>query len=157
MHAPDRKELLELEQGARRHGSGITTTELVGCWQLQTVWPRTTGEANGMSGWLLRQLQARLEIAIETDGQLSLSNAVNLGALELRFRGPGQLKGARPLLRFHFTTLCLSLGKQVLIERHLPAPTAQKEPFFALIHRDRNGSLTARGRGGGLALWTLRD
>jgi hypothetical protein len=157
MHPPDRRQLLELEQGARRHGSGITAAELLGCWQLQAVWPRTTGEANGLSGWLLRQLQARLEIAVDADGLLGLSNAVNLGALELRFRGPGQLIGARPLLRFHFTNLCLSLGQQVLIERHLPTPTAQKEPFFALIHRDRNGWLMARGRGGGLALWTLRD
>jgi hypothetical protein len=127
------------------------------CWEIQSVRPRSTGAANGLSGWLFRQIQARLEIAVDADGQLGLSNAVNLGALELRFRGPGQLIGARPLLGFQFTTLCLSVGQQVLIERHLAAPTAQKEPFFALIHGDRNGWLTARGRGGGLALWTLRD
>jgi hypothetical protein len=29
-------------------------------------------------------------------------------------------------------------------------------PFFALIARNSNGWLAARGRGGGLALWILK-
>jgi hypothetical protein len=80
---------------------------------------------------------------------------VNLGPLELRFRGTGRLVGRRPLLQFSFQELQLSLGGLVLLRRTLPELPPQRLPFFALIARDPSGWLAARGRGGGLALWRL--
>jgi hypothetical protein len=149
-------ELLQLEQQARRSGSGVEADALQGCWQLQLVWPKGQQRASAFSGWLLRGLSARLEIGTDPEGLL-LSNAVNLGAVELRFRGRGRLEGKRPLLLFSFEQLQLSLGGWRLVERTLPAPAPQRMPFFALIHRDPSGWLAARGRGGGLALWRLAD
>jgi hypothetical protein len=84
-----------------------------------------------------------------------LCNAVNLGALELRFEGPGRLQGSRPLLLFSFERVELRLGDRLLLQRPLPVPAPRRMPFFALIHRDPAGWLAARGRGGGLALWRL--
>jgi hypothetical protein len=150
------RELLQLEQQARRSGSGVQPDALQGCWQLQLVWPKGQQRASAFSGWLLRGLSARLEIGVDPEGLL-LSNAVNLGAVELRFRGRGRLEGKRPLLLFSFEQLQLSLGGWRLVERTLPAPAPQRMPFFALIHRDPSGWLAARGRGGGLALWRLAD
>jgi hypothetical protein len=149
-------QLLQLEQQARRSGSGVKCEALQGCWQLQRVWSKGQQRAAGFSGWLLRGLAARLEIGADQEGLL-LSNAVNLGVLELRFRGRGRLQGKRPLLLFSFDHLQLSLGGWRLVERRLPAPAAQRMPFFALIHRDASGWLAARGRGGGLALWSRAD
>jgi hypothetical protein len=145
-------QLLQLEQQARRSGSGVETQALQGCWQLELVWPKGQQRAAVFSGWLLRGLAARLEFDADQEG-LRLSNAVNLGPLELRFRGRGRLQGKRPLLVFSFDHLQLSLGGWRLVERSLPAPVPQRMPFFALIHRDASGWLAARGRGGGLALW----
>jgi hypothetical protein len=150
------RELLQLEQQARRSGSGVEADALQGCWQLQLVWPKGQQRASAFSGWLLRGLSARLEIGLDPEGLL-LSNAVNLGAVELRFRGRGRLEGKRPLLLFSFEQLQLSLGGWRIVERTLPAPAPQRMPFFALIHRDPSGWLAARGRGGGLALWRLAD
>ena len=150
------RELLQLEQQARRSGSGVEADALQGCWQLQLVWPKGQQRASAFSGWLLRGLSARLEIGTDPEGLL-LSNAVNLGAVELRFRGRGRLEGKRPLLLFSFEQLQLSLGGWRIVERTLPAPAPQRMPFFALIHRDPSGWLAARGRGGGLALWRLAD
>ncbi len=150
------RELLQLEQQARRSGSGVEADALQGCWQLQLVWPKGQQRASAFSGWLLRGLSARLEIGLDPEGLL-LSNAVNLGAVELRFRGRGRLEGKRPLLLFSFEQLQLSLGGWRIVERTLPAPAPQRMPFFALIHRDPSGWLAARGRGGGLALWQLAD
>lgn len=150
------RELLQLEQQARRSGSGVEADALQGCWQLELVWPKGQQRASAFSGWLLRGLSARLEIGTDPEGLL-LSNAVNLGAVELRFRGRGRLEGKRPLLLFSFEQLQLSLGGWRLVERSLPAPAPQRMPFFALIHRDPSGWLAARGRGGGLALWQLMD
>jgi hypothetical protein len=150
------RELLQLEQQARRSGSGVEADALQGCWQLELVWPKGQQRASAFSGWLLRGLSARLEIGTDPE-DLLLSNAVNLGAVELRFRGRGRLEGKRPLLLFSFEQLQLSLGGWRLVERTLPAPAPQRMPFFALIHRDPSGWLAARGRGGGLALWRLAD
>ena len=150
------RELLQLEQQARRSGSGVEADALQGCWQLELVWPKGQQRASAFSGWLLRGLSARLEIGTDPEGLL-LSNAVNLGAVELRFRGRGRLEGKRPLLLFSFEQLQLSLGGWRLVERTLPAPAPQRMPFFALIHRDPSGWLAAGGRGGGLALWRLAD
>ncbi len=150
------RELLQQEQQARRSGSGVEADALQGCWQLQLVWPKGQQRASAFSGWLLRGLSARLEIGTDPEGLL-LSNAVNLGAVELRFRGRGRLEGKRPLLLFSFEQLQLSLGGWRIVERTLPAPAPQRMPFFALIHRDPSGWLAARGRGGGLALWRLAD
>ena len=152
--APAADQLLRQEQQVRRQGTGLSAADLQGCWQLQQVWPKGSGRSAVFSGWLLRGLSARLEISA-SGGQLQLSNAVNLGPIELRFRGPGQLVGRRPLLQFSFEQLQLSLAGRPLIQRSLPAPAPQRLPFFALIARDPSGWLAARGRGGGLAYWTL--
>lgn len=148
--------LLQLEAAARRMGTGLDAAALQGCWQLELVWPKGSRHASAFSGWLLRGLAARLEIGTSADGLL-LSNAVNLGALELRFRGRGWLQGRRPLLLFGFDQLELRLAGRLLLQRELPAPPARRQPFFALIHRDPSGWLAARGRGGGLAFWRLAD
>jgi hypothetical protein len=148
--------LLQLEAAARRAGTGLDAAALQGCWRLELVWPKGSRHASAFSGWLLRGLAARLEIAASADGLL-LSNAVNLGTLELRFRGRGLLQGRRPLLMFSFDRLELRLAGRLLLQRELPAPPERRQPFFALIHRDPSGWLAARGRGGGLALWRLAD
>jgi len=150
-------DLLSREQQARRQGSAISATDLIGCWQLQTLWPKGQRNADALSGWLLRCLGACLEISLDDDKRLRLRNAVNLGTLALQFSGPGDLQGRRPLLNFHFDQIRLTLGTITLLQRPLPAPAANRQPFFALIHRNPSGWLAARGRGGGLALWTLRD
>lgn len=151
---PDAKRLLALEQQVRSTGTGLVPADLLGSWQLEQVWPKGSQRVSALSGWLLRGLSARLEIQEGSDGLL-LSNAVNLGALELRFRGPGCLQGKRPLLQFSFDQLQFNVGGRCLLQRALPTPPAARMPFFALIHRDSAGWLAARGRGGGLALWRL--
>lgn len=153
--SPGGAELLELERQVRRSGSGLTAAELQGCWQLEQVWPKGSRRPASFSSQLLRGLGARLEI-IAAGEALTLTNAVTLGPLILRFRGPGTLKGRRPLLEFHFHTLELCLGPRLLLQRSLPEPAARRRPFFALIGRHAAGWLAARGRGGGLALWRLR-
>ena len=150
-------DLLTRERQVRQGGSGINADDVIGCWQLQTLWPKGRSEANAFNGWLLRSLGACLDISLEADRGLRLRNAVSLGPVALQFSGPGTLQGRRPLLSFHFEQVRLTLGAITLLQRSLPTPAANRQPFFALIHRDASGWLAARGRGGGLALWTLRD
>ncbi|QNI59121.1 putative conserved membrane protein [Synechococcus sp. BIOS-U3-1] len=149
--------LLDLEKQARRTGSGLTASDLLGCWQLNTIWPKGQTEASVLNGWLLRSIGACLEIRGNSDDGLQLRNAVNLSGLTLQFTGPGELNGRQPLLKFRFEQVELLLGRFTLLKRELPSPQEGREPFFALIKRSPEGWMAARGRGGGLAFWTLRD
>lgn len=157
MHPPSGSELLKLEHQVRRQGTGLTATDLQGSWHLQHVWSRSGSQANAFNSWILRRINARLELTETRDGSLSISNLVSLGSLELRFGGAALLHGQRPLLCFQFDNLSLSIGNLTLLRRPLPPTTEpRRQPFFALIGRDPSGWLAARGRGGGLALWTLK-
>ena len=148
------------EKAVRLTGTCLKSSDLLGCWLLQTVWSKGDKKANPFSSWMLRSLDARLEIKADLEdncSDLRLSNAVNLGPVELKFQGPGLLKGKRPLLTFHFDSLSLRIGGIVLLKKALPTPDQKRTPFFALIERNPDGWMAARGRGGGLALWRLKD
>ena len=148
------------EKAVRLTGTGLKSSDLLGCWLLQTVWSKGDKKANPFSSWMLRSLDARLEIKADLEdncSDLRLSNAVNLGPVELKFQGPGLSKGKRPLLTFHFDSLTLRIGGIVLLKKALPTPDQKRTPFFALIERNPDGWMAARGRGGGLALWRLKD
>ena len=148
------------EKAVRLTGTGLKSIDLLGCWHLQTIWSKADPKANPFSSWMLRSLNARLEIKAGLGinrKDLRLTNAVNLGPVELKFQGPGWLKGKRPLLMFHFDSLTLRIGGLVLLKKALPAPDQKRTPFFALIERNPDGWMAARGRGGGLALWMLKD
>jgi hypothetical protein len=49
------------------------------------------------------------------------------------------------------------MGGIALLNKALPTPNQKRTPFFALIERNPDGWMAARGRGGGLALWRLKD
>ena len=64
------------------------------------------------------------------------------------------MKGKQPLLAFYFNCIEFKAASNVLFSRSLEIPDENDRPFFALISMEENGYwLSARGRGGGLALW----
>jgi len=177
---PSGDELEALEQVARRKGSGLESEELTGLWRLERVWSRGQRQPSPLAGVALRALGASLRIEAEPNTEpnsqpdagpdkgpnsgpdtglrphpgLKLTNAVQLGPLELRFQGPGWLEGRRPLLRFQFDRLEIRAGQRLLLQRSLPAPDPRRGAFFALIASGAEGRwLAARGRSGGLAVW----
>jgi hypothetical protein len=161
---PSGDELQALEQVARRQGSGLESEDLTGLWRLERVWSRGQRQPSPLAGVALRALGASLRIEAERNSGpdtapkphpgLKLTNAVQLGPLELRFQGPGWLEGRRPLLRFQFDQLEIRAGQRLLLQRSLPAPDPRRGAFFALIASGAEGRwLAARGRSGGLAVW----
>jgi len=181
---PSGDELQALEQVARRKGSGLESGHLTGLWRLERVWSRGQRQPSPLAGVALRALGASLRIEVEPNTKpntetntqpdagadngpntgpdsglrphpgLKLTNAVQLGPLELRFQGPGWLEGRRPLLRFQFDQLEIRAGQRLLLQRSLAAPDPRRGAFFALIASGAEGRwLAARGRSGGLAVW----
>ena len=146
--------LLARERQIRHGGSGIQIEALTGCWMLQQTWSRRGDAPAPGTATLLRWLKASL-ILKRCDQDLTIINQVCLAGFKLQFSGSANLKGSRPLLVFSFASLELSWCGQVMHRRSLPLPSPQRMPFFALIELDeQQGTLTARGRGGGLAQWS---
>ena len=151
-------DILRWEQDARQSGSLIQASQLLARWNLDQVFDRS-GQSGGLgTSSLLRAFQACLILAPHgeepSDRALAVANQISVGPLVLRFEGEGQLIGRRPLLQFSFTSVMLKLGAVTLLQRTLARPTAKSMPFFALIRINHNdGTLAARGRGGGLAVW----
>ncbi len=161
INIPSLKELLELESLARRKGSGIEFDNLVGLWKFVSVWKQGTDKEDSISSSLLRLFSASLELKKkQTNEELlkfDITNSIQFGTLLLRFTGSGEVKGSQPLLPFFFEFIELKLGRSVLFSRSFDLPDEKNRPFFALIAMGDKGCwLSARGRGGGLALW-LRD
>ncbi len=158
---PNLKELLQLEILARKKGSGIEFDSLIGLWKFVSVWKQGTDKADLISSSLLRLFSASLELRKEQMNEellkFDITNSIQFGALVIRFIGFGELKGSQPLLPFFFERIELKLGTSVLFSRSLSIPDEKDKPFFALIAMGDSGIwLSARGRGGGLALW-LKD
>lgn len=160
---PDAADLLRMEAISRRQGGAVVPSQLIGSWRLQRTWPRGSQRPADLASGLLRAFGARLVIEETGPGDgLVIRNSVRLGGLQLTFVGQARLEGKRPLLLFRFERLRLELGPFRPLDRPLPQPLPFDQqragvlPFFALIGGGVTlGWLAARGRGGGLALWTL--
>lgn len=152
-----------MEAISRRQGGAVEAAQLIGSWRLQRTWPRGSQRPAELASGILRAFGARLVIAGPGHGEeLAIRNSVELGGVQLTFAGQARLEGKRPLLVFRFERLRLALGPWRPLDRALPQPLPFDQqragglPFFALIGGGVNqGWLAARGRGGGLALWTL--
>ena len=149
--------VLALEKKARSIGTGLDTNQLSGSWLLSRTWSRRGISSPRGTAVLLRTLKACL--ILERQGEdLAIANQISVGPLSLRFDGQAKLRGLRPLLIFNFTRMSLLVRSQRLLVQDLPAPKPDRMPFFALIGSGSDGSwLCARGRGGGLAVWTRDD
>ena len=158
INLPSYTKLMELEQIARKEGSGIDYASLIGIWKFESVWRKGTDRENSISSSLLRMFSASLEIKrSQLDNELlkfDIINSIEFGVLSIRFIGSGDVEGSRPLLPFSFERIELKFSKNSLFTRSLDIPDKNNRPFFALIAMESNGKwLAARGRGGGLALW----
>ena len=156
---PKKKELIKLEKKARVDGSGINFKSLIGLWKFKSVWKQASDKEDSISSTFLQVLSASLELRKadenQDDEQFAISNSIQLGLISIRFTGLANLERKQPLLPFYFDCIQIKLGAIVVLKKSLPIPEKNKRPFFALIAMDNDGKwLSARGKGGGLALWT---
>ncbi len=158
MDLPSLDKLKELEKSARVDGSGIEYDSLLGLWKFTSVWKQGSNTEDKISSTLLQVLSASLELKVDTQNseeeKFTIANEIKFGLLSVRFSGYANLERKQPLLPFYFECIQIKLASLAILKRSLPAPDKKKRPFFALIAIDPNGKwLSARGKGGGLALW----
>tara|TARA_B100000579_G_scaffold102154_1_gene81321 strand:+ start:357 stop:860 length:504 start_codon:yes stop_codon:yes gene_type:complete len=158
INLPSLEKLLELEKNARIDGSGIDYDSLLGLWKFQSVWKQGSDKEDKISSTLLQVISASLELKKNTQHSekdlFTIANSIQIGLLSLKFSGIANLERKQPLLPFSFDSIEIKLASLMILKRSLPTPEKKKRPFFALIAMDSNNKwLSARGKGGGLALW----
>ena len=158
MELPSLEKLKKLEKHARAEGSGIEFNSLLGLWKFNSVWKQGSDKVDSISSTLLQVLSASLELKKDIQNpeeeKFIIGNAIKFGLLTLRFTGYANLERKQPLLPFYFDCIQIKVASLSILKRSLPAPDQKNRPFFALIAIDPNGKwLSARGKGGGLALW----
>ena len=159
---PSIEKLLELEKSARIEGSGINYESLLGQWKFKSVWKQGSMKEDSISSTLLQVFSATLElkkdIQIPEIEQYTIANSIQFGLISVKFSGLANLERKQPLLPFSLNWIQIKLGSLMVLERALPATEQKKRPFFALIATGSNGRwLSARGKGGGLALWERNE
>ena len=155
---PNKQELIKLEKTARVEGSGIDFKSLLGLWKFKSVWKKVSDKEDFISSTLLQVLSASLELRkadrSKDNEQFAIANSIQLGLLSIRFTGLANLERKQPLLPFYFDCIQIKIGNIVVLKKSIPIPEKNNKPFFALIAMDNDSKwLSARGKGGGLALW----
>jgi len=165
--------LLQAEKTAKQQRLNYKFDSLVGKWRL--CFATGTRKARQRGGIILGQgfywpkftptyisFAETKPATDDTPARGEISNQVQLGPVLLKLTGPAKYLGKKNLLAFDFTNIQISLFGRLVYDRPIRNNKAQtadfdnqpigKLPFFAFFLATEN-LISARGRGGGLALW----
>lgn len=168
--------LLQAEKAAKQHRLLYSPKDLAGQWQLcfatGTRKLKQGGITLGKGFYIPPFVQAQIgfELAPESipspdnaPDTLKISNQLQLGTLRFQLQGPAKYLNKKNLLAFDFTQMQLSLFRQTIYRGNFRGGETQaaqfakqpiaKLPFFSFFLVNER-FIAARGRGGGLAIWT---
>jgi hypothetical protein len=162
--------LLITEKTAKQTKVRYSYPQLLGTWRLGfiTGTKRTRQRAGVILGagrflppWVKIQLSySQLESNQERG---NVQNSVEIGPLQLILTGPTQFWQKTNILAFDFTQIKVSLSNLKLYEGYIRGGQNREAIFWEQNLKDQaffsyflvdNLCIAARGRGGGLALWT---
>jgi hypothetical protein len=166
--------LLQAEKTAKQERLLYPVEALIGQWQLRfatgTRKLRQGGIALSKGFYMPSFVQAQIGFtpasSVLSADDLQINNQLQVGKLRFRITGPAKYLNKKNLLAFDFTEMQLSLFERSLYRgkfrggetgaaAFVEKPIA-KLPFFSFfLVTDR--LIAARGRGGGLAIWSKID
>lgn len=172
---PDSGDVVEALVLAEKQGKKMKQrhryAQLVGSWrlgfvsgtQIVRVRPHAKPVKRPGKGRFLPNLT---KIEITYTEASTVENAVSIGPLQLRLIGPTCFWPSTNSLAFDFTHLNASVGPLTLYDGGIRGGTERNQTFKAQSLRDQafftfflveETYIAARGKGGGLALWTLES
>ena len=162
--------LLAAEKAARKETTHHSLSQLLGTWKLRFITgTKKTRQKAGVVLGAGRYIPQFIEIEITYNGLEKLpdrgrvENSVKLGFLHLTLTGPVKFLPQKNILAFDFTKMTVRVaglklydgyirnGKQS--EQEFFAKKIGEQAFFAYFVLEEN-FIAARGKGGGLALWS---
>lgn len=165
--------LLGVEKLAKQTKLDIPITDLVGEWQLSfaTGAKKSKNKAGirlGKGFYFPQFIPASISFTPDaTNSQTGeIANQVSVGLVRLKLTGPYRYLGKKNLLAFDFIDFEVRILDRIIyrgkmpkkqkIDRAFADKSIAQLPFFSFISASNQG-IAARGRGGGLALWTKSE
>ncbi|WP_017327916.1 hypothetical protein [Synechococcus sp. PCC 7336] len=162
--------LLEAEKYSRSAATDRRYPDLVGTWRLGFITGtqkarQQTGVVLGAGRFLPRFVEVSLSYRMsqENGDRGTVRNAVRIGPLEFALTGPTQFFPKQSLLAFDFIYMTVSMAEVNLYEGYIRGGAEREAQFYDVPLKERaffsyflleERCVAARGRGGGLALWT---
>ncbi|WP_341736153.1 hypothetical protein [Microcoleus sp. CAWBG640] len=166
--------LLAAEKNSKKTKPRYSFQQLIGNWQLCFITgTKKTRQKAGIvlgAGKYIPQWIAKIQIAYsaapvaegEDNSEIGrVENSVKIGTMELTLSGPTKFL-PNNILAFDFTRIMVKLLGKTVYQGYIRGGEAReaeflslsvgKQAFFAYFLVE-DGIITARGRGGGLALW----
>ena len=160
--------LLEQEKASKKGKISYSFADLIGCWKLRFI--TGTKKTRKKAGIVLgsgRYIPRLIKIQIVYQGDRlntgRVTNSVNTAGVSFSLTGPIKFILAKNILAFDFTTIKITVfgipiyngylknGREK--EAEFERQSLKHQAFFSYFFISDN-AIAARGRGGGLALWT---
>ena len=162
--------LLQAEKTAKQSRVRHTYPQLLGTWRLGFITGtkrsrKRAGVILGAGRFLPSWVKIHLSYSQSESNQEqgTVQNSVAFGLLQLILTGPTQFWSKTNMLAFDFTRMRVSLSGLKLYDGYIRKGQDRearfyeqgvKEQAFFTYFLVQNNAIAARGRGGGLALWT---
>ncbi len=162
--------LLQAEKTAKQSKVRHTYPQLLGTWRLGFITGtkrsrKRAGVILGAGRFLPSWVKIHLSYLQTESNQErgTVQNSVAIGLLQLVLTGPTQFWSKTNMLAFDFTRMRVSLSGLKLYDGYIRKGQERevrfyeqgvKEQAFFTYFLVQNNAIAARGRGGGLALWT---
>ncbi len=168
------KSLLELEKHLKKEKTACSLANLIGCWNLRFITGtkknrQKIGIVLGTGKYIPRLI--KIQIAYENDHQLTpnagkVINSVELAFFKLSLTGPVIFIPQKRILAFDFTYLNLTMFGFRIYDGYIRNGLEKEAKFYQteIKHQAffsyfliKENLIAARGRGGGLALWSRQE
>src|SRR5919202_6929412 len=162
--------LLMAEKTAKQTKVRHAYPQLLGSWRLGFITGtkrsrQRAGVILGAGRFLPKWVKIHLSYSQSEPGQErgTVQNSVELGPLQLVLTGPTQFLPKTNILAFDFTQMRVSLSGLKLYEGYIRGGRDREDRFYEQSVKEQafftyflveDQFIAARGRGGGLALWT---
>ena len=162
--------LVAAEKSARQNQQKYSLAHLVGTWQLGFITGtqkarQQTGAALGAGRFIPKFLHVRITYSQADAGSNrgSVRNSVRIGPLEFALSGPIEFHPKTNILAFDFTHMTVSMTEVELYAGAVRGGDERAASFYDLPLKEKafftyfaigDRYIAARGKGGGLALWT---
>ena len=163
------KALLNVEKAAKKKKISYSFSDLIGCWNLRFITGtkksrKKVGVALGAGRYIPQLIQ--IQITYEKDNASintgRVINSVKIAFLNLSLSGPVKFISPKNILAFDFTSLKIKIFSWNIYDGYISNGAVRdkefyqnklsRQAFFSYFLIEEN-AISARGKGGGLALW----
>jgi len=162
--------LIAAEKTAKQTKVDYSYSQLVGDWRLGFITGtkksrKRAGAVLGTGRFLSKLVKIQISYSKSEDSpeRGNVENSVKFGLLKIVLTGPVQFWSKKNILAFDFTKMRLSLSGLKLYQGYIRGGKDREENFYKQTLKEQafftyflieDNYIAARGKGGGLALWS---